>query len=51
MSILSIIGRQYESEDGYKGAEICNYSYNDTFVNKLHNVRDQENNRLFDVSG
>ena len=51
MSILSIINRQYESEDGYKGTEIRNYSYNDTFVNKLHNVRDQENNRSFDASG
>ena len=29
-----------------------NYSYNyDTFVNKICNVRDPENNRSFDVSG
>jgi len=51
MSILLINDWQYESEDGYKGAEIRNYSHNDTFVNKLHDVRDLENNRSFNASG
>ena len=27
------------------------YSYNDVFVNKLHNVHDLENNGLFNASG